>query len=380
MEQYVYRNHKKLRCGWTTGSCAAAAAGAAVQLLLTGEAPGIYDLMTPAGVLLHLPVEEAKCAGSTASCAVRKNGGDDIDVTDGLLVFAQAEKTDGEASAVEIAAGGGIGRVTKPGLDQPPGSPAINAVPKEMIRREVRRVCRENGCQSAIRITLSVPGGLQAAARTFNPRLGIEGGISIIGTTGIVEPMSRQALLDTIRVELQQRRACGQRDLLIVPGRSGLAFMQEKYGIAPQESVLCSNFVGDTLDMALDMGYQSVLLAGHIGKLVKLGAGIMNTHSHVADGRMETLAACGVEAGAETKLLQRLFTFTTTEEALDYLIDQGIWESVFDRLLARIARQMDLRVRGEIKTAAILFCSRHGYLGRTEQAGALLEKLKERQG
>ena len=145
MEQYVYRNHKKLRCGWTTGSCAAAAAGAAVQLLLTGEAPGIYDLMTPAGVLLHLPVEEAKCAGSTASCAVRKNGGDDIDVTDGLLVFAQAEKTDGEASAVEIAAGGGIGRVTKPGLDQPPGSPAINAVPEEIDREIAARKLRYLG-------------------------------------------------------------------------------------------------------------------------------------------------------------------------------------------------------------------------------------------
>ena len=367
----IRSGQKTLRCGYTTGSCAAGAAKAAAQMLFTGETCHLVEIGTPAGKRLRLPVEQPLIGADFASCAIRKDGGDDIDATDGLLIFARAERS-GAAGVVEIRGGEGVGVVTKPGLDRPVGDAAINTVPRRMIEKEAGDVLAWAEAETGVLITVSVPGGGEAAKKTMNPRLGIVGGISILGTSGIVEPMSEKALLDTIAAELSQKKAMGVKTLIMTPGGMGQDFLVKNFHIQKERIVICSNFIGDTLDMAVADGFESVLLAGHIGKLVKLGSGIMNTHSHVADGRMETLAACGVEAGVDVNKLQRMLKCVTAEDAVQVMKEDGIWEPVLEKLLARIRRQMRERVGGSLQTGCILISAKSGFLGQTQGADRLL--------
>ena len=237
METFVYKDHKKLRCGYTTGTCAALAAQGAVRFLLTGSWRETEELMTPKGIPVRVALEEKTSGDGWAECAVRKDAGDDYDVTNGILVYARAEFPDAETGAADHAVGSflpqividggiGVGRVTKPGLDQPVGNAAINHVPREMIEREVLQVCQVLDYRGILSVEISVPEGEKLAEKTFNPRLGIVGGISILGTSGVVEPMSTQAILDTIRVELRQQRALGREDVVISPGNYGLDFLK----------------------------------------------------------------------------------------------------------------------------------------------------------
>ena len=280
-DRYVLSGGKRLRCGYTTGSCAAAAAKAAAIALLAGEAPARVEIGTPEGVRLDLPVEGCVLGQGFARCAVRKDAGDDIDATDGALVCAEV-RLGGEEIVVD--GGEGVGRVTRAGLEQPVGAAAINRVPRLMIAHEVRGALEERGCRAGAAVVISVPGGAEIAARTYNPRLGIEGGISILGTTGIVEPMSEKALVDTILLELDSLYAGGQRTAFLCPGNYGADFARDTLGLDLEKAVKCSNFIGEALDHAVFRGFDDILLVGHAGKLAKLAAGVMNTHSSVADG------------------------------------------------------------------------------------------------
>ena len=275
-----------MRYGFTTGSCAAAAAKAAAYMLLTGLVKERITIETPKGILYHAAIRDIRREEQEVSCAVEKDGGDDPDITTGAWIYARVSYWEGKEDGgqrIIIAGGCGVGRVTRKGLDQPIGNAAINRVPREMIRKEVLEICKMADYQGGLRIEISVPEGERLAARTFNPRLGIVGGISILGTSGIVEPMSSQAILDTIRVELRQRKAEGFDHVVVSPGNYGLEFMKQAYGYDLEKSVKCSNFIGATIDMAVEMGFQRMLLAGHIGKLIKVAGGIMNTHSKEAD-------------------------------------------------------------------------------------------------
>jgi cobalt-precorrin-5B (C1)-methyltransferase len=261
-----------VRYGFTTGSCAAAAAKAAAYMLLTGKIKNCITIETPKGIPYTAEVTDIVRGESQVSCAVVKDGGDDPDVTSGSKICATVtadNRGDGEKELLQIDGGKGVGRVTRPGLDQPVGNAAINHVPREMITREVQEVCRICDFHGTLHILISVPDGEALAERTFNPRLGIVGGISILGTTGIVEPMSSQALKETIRVELRQQRAEGQTIAAVSPGNYGLDFMQQTYGYDLDRSVKCSNFIGETIDMAAELGFCAMLLTGHIGKLMK---------------------------------------------------------------------------------------------------------------
>ena len=329
-----------MRYGFTTGSCAAAAAKAAAYMLLIGKKKTQITIQTPKGISFHAEILDISRQERTVRCAVRKDGGDDPDVTTGALVYATVTLKDEEeeyiASKEKIAdsqvseerkfekpkktsgsnGGIGVGRVTKPGLDQPVGNAAINHVPREMITKEVEEVCRLADYRGGLFVEISVPGGEELAQKTFNPRLGILGGISILGTTGIVEPMSNQAILDTIRVELNQRRAAGYDYVAISPGNYGLDFLKAAYGYDLDRSVKCSNFIGQTMDMAVELGFKRVLLTGHIGKLIKVAGGIMNTHSREADCRMELLAAFAVRFQVPKERIQEMLECVTTEEAV----------------------------------------------------------------
>ena len=273
-----------MRYGFTTGSCAAAAAKAAAYMLLSGRQKNTITIETPKGIPYTAEILEITRGEKAVQCAVRKDGGDDPDITSGALIYAEVSLTDHTRTQVtdmriHIDGGIGVGRVTKPGLDQPVGNAAINHVPREMIAKEVLEVCDLMDYKGNLQVIISVPEGEAIAKQTFNPRLGIVGGISILGTSGIVEPMSNQALLDTIRVELNQRRAEGFDYIAVAPGNYGLDFMKKAYGYDLDKSVKCSNFIGVTIDMAVECGFTRMLLTGHIGKLIKVAGGIMNTHS-----------------------------------------------------------------------------------------------------
>lgn len=372
---------KKLRKGFTTGSCGAAAAKAALYMLLTGSVKDEIEIITPGGAVFRTEVKDIFREGNRVRCAVVKDGGDDPDVTTGLHVTAEvcAEERGDGALEIRIEGGPGVGRVTLPGLDQPVGNAAINRVPRQMIEKELSEVAELLDFRGRIRVILSVPGGEAAAERTFNPRLGIEGGISILGTTGIVEPMSTRAILDTIRVELNQRKALGDRIAAVSPGNYGLNFMKETYGYDLNRSVKCSNYVGDTVDMVREMDFRGMLLTGHIGKLIKVSGGIMNTHSKEGDARMELLAAGVIRAGGSMDTLRGILNCRVTEEALGIIQAESpallrrSMESVMDRVLYYLRK----RAGEELPVECILYSNEFGLLAASPGAMDMLEKLRK---
>ena len=372
---------KELRKGFTTGSCGAAAAKAALYMLLTGSVKDEIEIITPGGAVFRTEVKDIFREGNRVRCAVIKDGGDDPDVTTGLHVTAEVraeERSDGPLE-IRIEGGPGVGRVTLPGLDQPVGNAAINRVPRQMIEKELSELAELLDFRGRIRVILSVPGGEAAAERTFNPRLGIEGGISILGTTGIVEPMSTRAILDTIRVELNQRKALGDRIAAVSPGNYGLNFMKETYGYDLNRSVKCSNYVGDTVDMVREMDFRGMLLTGHIGKLIKVSGGIMNTHSKEGDARMELLAAGVIRAGGSMDTLRGILNCRVTEEALGIIQAESpallrrSMESVMDRILYYLRK----RAGEELPVECILYSNEFGLLAASPGAMDMLEELRK---
>ena len=372
LEEYVYQDQKRLRCGYTTGSCAAAAAKAAAQMILTNKWVNEVELCTPKGIRLLFPICRTQRSEASVSCAVQKDSGDDPDVTDGILVFAEVSQL---AEGIVIEGGEGIGRVTRPGLACAVGEAAINPGPRNMIASSLQEVSMAYGYSGGWHVILSVPEGKPIAERTFNPRLGIVGGISILGTTGIVEPMSERALIETIRTELCQLRASGVQVVVAVPGNYGETFLRERMQLSCR-TVICSNYIGELLDMAVEFQFEGLLLVGHAGKLVKLAGGVMNTHSRYADARMEILTAHAALCGASRNLANRLMECVTTDEAFDLLKDASLLQSVMDGLMEKIQFHMNARVHRKLMVGAVLFSNVYGLLGRTTDASILLGRLK----
>ena len=357
-----------MRYGFTTGSCAAAAAKAAAYMLLTGREKTEITIETPKGILYTAQLVDITRKEREVSCAVEKDGGDDPDVTTGTLIYAKVSFGVQSKQMVHIEGGNGVGRVTKPGLDQPVGNAAINHVPREMIEKEVLQVCEFADYKGSLYIEISVPDGERIAKQTFNPRLGIVGGISILGTSGIVEPMSNQAILDTIRVELNQKRAEGFEHVVVSPGNYGLDFMQRTYGYDLDKSVKCSNYIGCTVDMAVKLGFQKMLLTGHIGKLIKIAGGIMNTHSGEGDCRMELLAAFAVRHGVESGKVCQILECATTEEAVRILGEAGKRQEVMDYAMERICYYLDKRAKGKLQIDCIMYANDFGELAKSKGA------------
>ena len=370
-ESYVFVNNKKLKRGHTTGTCAAAATKAATEALLSGRPVGSVKIHTPKGITLDLPVEDMTIADDYVSCAVRKDGGDDIDATHGTLVYSKVSKCE---SGINIDGGVGVGRVTRKGLDQPVGNAAINRVPRSMIKEAVEDVRFGSDYKGGFDIIISVPEGMEIAKKTFNPRLGIEGGISILGTSGIVEPMSETALINTIKVEMNMRSQ-GNRVLLVVPGNYGKEFSQSFPGIDPEKAVKCSNFVGEMLDYAVEID-RDIVLVSNLGKLVKVAGGIMNTHSRNADSRMEILAANAAMAGASMSTVQRIMGCISTDDALDVINEENLIDDVSKLLIDKVEFYMNHRTGGKIRTAAVMFSSVYGLLAKTSLADEMMEEIR----
>ena len=370
LELYIPVGRQKLRCGYTTGTCAAAAAAGAAARLLTGETLPAVRIITPAGVAVEAELLQHAAGEGWAACAVRKDGGDDPDVTDGALIFARVERTD--TPGIIIDGGEGVGRVTLPGLDQPVGAAAINSTPRRMIGEQMEAVMAKAGYTGGLRAVISVPEGEALAKRTFNPRLGIVGGISILGTSGIVKPMSEAALIDSLYLEMDQRRAAGTEDLLLTPGNYGESFAREVLGLNLDRWCMCSNYLGAAIDHAAGAGFRSVLVVGHLGKLIKAAAGCMNTHSKTADARRETLTAHAALAGADGALLRALFDSPTTDAGVELLKQAGLLEPVMASIGEALDGQLKRRAGEGLTIEALFFSNQYGILGKTPGAEALL--------
>ncbi|MCX7843480.1 MAG: cobalt-precorrin-5B (C(1))-methyltransferase CbiD [Clostridia bacterium] len=349
MELFSEINGKKFRKGYTTGSCAAAASKAAVLMLLTGRPVDAVEIDTPAGIRLKLAVSDITLSGGIAGCCVVKDGGDDPDITTGLKIFAQVRLLD--EPVIQIKAGEGIGKVTFPGLKAEVGQPAINPVPMAMIRKEVGEVL-PSGMGAAI--ILSVPGGEEAAKKTYNPRLGIIGGISILGTSGIVEPMSEEAWKDSLAVELNIAASRGFKEAAFVFGNYGEDFAVSSLKIDRARIIKISNFVGFMLDKAAGCGFEKILIIGHLGKLVKLSAGIFNTHSRTADARLEILAAYAALEGASRESVERIYSCRTTDAAAA-VIDSLKLGGVYKRIVDNVSNRCKQYTFGKIEFGTVLF-------------------------
>lgn len=417
---------RQLKSGFTTGTCAAAAAMAAAQALAGGRKREYVSLMTPGGreaafEVLWQPECGEKAGGGQDGfwpgsespekqiCMVRKDSGDDPDVTNGTLIGAavsfgenvqRAEESGEElpgiysdhsqSPSVYLAGGIGVGRVTKKGLKCPVGYPAINPVPRQMIAEAARTALWNLGCERPVYIEIFIPAGRELALKTFNPRLGIEGGISVLGTTGIVNPMSEQALIETIRLDIRVQAAENRTLLAVAPGNYGEAFLREKMGLSMDAFVKCSNFVGETFSMLREEGVRQALFAGHLGKLVKVAGGVMNTHSKYGDRRMEILADCLAETwNSEEKrsgrsalnrrreeVIGQILSMNTTDQAAEFLSSQGLLASVMKTVTGRIKSVLESRF--QIETEVIVFSGSAGILGMTAGAAAFAKRLKGR--
>ena len=371
-EHYIQSGGKRLRCGYTTGTCAALAAKGAAELLLTGRAPETVSLRTPKGWVVEVPLEGPRLENGTASAWVVKDGGDDVDATHGLAIAAAVTRQPGRS--LTLQGGEGVGRVTKPGLDQPVGAWAINSTPRRMILEAVDAVRRALDAPGGLCVAISVPGGREAAKKTFNPHLGIEGGISILGTSGIVEPMSVQALVDAMALELRQAAVSGERRLILTPGNYGAEFLRSGALEIPAgiPVIKCANFVGEALDSAGLEGFREILLVGHIGKFVKLAAGIFNTHSRQADGRGEIFCAHAALWGADRETARALMDSPTAGRCLEILQERQLLKPVMGSILDAVQVRLDRRTGESAQAGAALFHNQYGLLGMTRRAEEIL--------
>lgn len=313
-DMFVVKGGEKLRCGYTTGSCSAAAAKACAIMLLENREIGKVSIDTPAGVNLELEVISPELGPGYASCCIIKDGGDDPDATDGMEIYARVSRR--KDQQIVIDGGEGIGRITKKGLLGKVGEAAINPMPRKMILNEIRKVS-----SAGFDVLIYAPQGAEIAKKTFNGNLGIKGGISILGTSGIVEPMSERALLETIYLEIDLLYGEGYRDIILYPGKYG-ENMVRQLGLVGK-GVKVSNYIGEAMLYVYNKGFKKVTLVGHIGKLSKVSLGAFNTHSRVCDLRMEAFIYYLAFAQAPLAVLNQVKACITTEEALEVITKSG---------------------------------------------------------
>ena len=369
----VWHNGKALRKGYTTGSCATAAAKVAALMVLRQHIIHQVSIVTPSGVTLRLNVESPHIEGQQGIAAIRKDGGDDVDATHGMLIFARVTLNDG--GEIVLSGGEGVGTVTRKGIGLPVGSAAINRTPRQTIEAAVREVI---GPSRGAEVEIFAPEGEERAQKTYNSRLGILGGISIIGTTGIVTPMSEESWKRSLSLELEIKREAGLERVVLVPGNHGERFVREQMGLSSDIVVTMSNFVGYMIEEAVRLGYRQIVLIGHPGKLVKIAAGIFHTHSHIADARMETLVAHLALLGAPYELLQKVSECDTTEAAMEH-IDATGFGHLYDHLAQRICQRVMQNLRftkNPPQCDAIMFSFDNHILGTNRSFQDIVEDLQ----
>ena len=329
-----------MREGFTTGTCAAGAAKASAIFLSSGKIVNRVSVKNLDGLEFVL---ETFRADKNFFGVIKDSGDYDCDITDGVKILASVEIISPEGEIV-FEAGEGVGTVTLPGLKVGVGEPAINPVPRKMIELAVREVFP----REALRVLIAVPGGRELAAKTFNPRLGIIGGLSILGTTGIVKPMNEQALLDSLSLELNMISSLGFRELYITFADSGEKAVRKIFNVLSKNVIQCGNYIGHVLDEATRLGFKHAVIVGHPGKLLKVSAGNFNTHNKVSDGRLEVLCTHLALTGAPLELISKVFHSNTTNEAVSLIKSHG-FDGVWDNIARETSRKCIERTRNSMK-------------------------------
>ncbi len=385
MEKFTVKNGKKLKYGFTTGSCAAAAAASAAAMLFSGEKISEAEIILPAGEKITLQVSNIDMQKSIVRCAVIKDGGDDPDATHGAEITAAVSRNPIDAAVpaesrngITLLGGSGVGIVTARGLQCSVGEPAINPVPRRMIFENVERMRAKFGkTEEPLYVEISVPSGEETAKKTYNPRLGIVGGISILGTTGIVDPMSEKALVDTIKIVIDKQYQENPKRILIAPGNYGRDFCRDYLGLDVEKAVPVSNYIGEALDYIKFKGFEEILLVGHTGKLIKLAAGIMNTHSSYADGRMEIIGVHSAICGADSDTVKGIMECITTDEAFGLIETKPYYEDVKARILEKVLYHLRFRLKEQVKIETILFTTDRNHIMKSAGADRLSEKIRK---
>ena len=372
MDEYSYVNGKKLRKGFTTGTCATAATAAAISMILNQDIEEKVTVSTANGVEVTMDTKDPSFGELTASAAVEKDGGDDADATHGLLIYSTVTLLP-DSNDIEIDGGEGVGRVTQKGLKCDVGMAAINPTPRAMIEKTARQLLGPN---CGAKIIISVPGGEETAKLTYNSRLGIVGGISILGTTGIVNPMSEDSWKASITIELTMLYNQGYRSVVLAPGNYGEDFATNVLGIPPHRIVNMSNFVGHVLKEVQRIGFTRVLMVGHMGKFVKVAGGIFSTHSKDSDARMEIIMANLALLGAPVELLEKVDQCITTDAA-GTLIEEYHYEEVYQVLVDKMKFRSERLLRNrkpEVSIDVVTFGTEAGYLASTRTLEEIAEE------
>ncbi|HCJ79770.1 MAG TPA: cobalamin biosynthesis protein CbiD [Desulfotomaculum sp.] len=368
---------KKLRRGFTTGTCAAAAAKGATMMLFSPDPGEEVEVTLPAGLVIKLKIQNREKRDSYARCCVIKDAGDDPDVTNGLAIWATAKKI---KEGIHVKGGQGVGIVTRPGLAVAPGQPAINPGPLAMIKNEVEKAflaCRgvKFSAPTGVEITIQVPEGEVVARKTMNSRLGIQGGISILGTTGLVEPMSEEAFKTSLTPQISQAIALGYKDIVMTPGRQSEKWAIEKYGLPAEAVVQMSNFVGYMLEECGRLGVKKVLLFGPLGKLVKVAAGIFHTHNRLSDARRETIMAHAALAGANQDIIKQIWECATTNEAVKIIKSNNL-NFLFNQLAHAASKRATEYGQGKLFIGTVFTSLKGEILGLDREALVIAVRLR----
>ncbi|WP_322627161.1 cobalt-precorrin-5B (C(1))-methyltransferase CbiD [Aedoeadaptatus coxii] len=338
---------KSMRMGYTTGTCAVAATQAAITSLESGETVDLVRVQVPAGDVLAIETREISRSHKLATYSVIKDSGDDPDITDGMELQVTVEKT--EDGKITWRKGKGVGVFTEGSLFGTEGELAINPVPK----KEITKILEEHKGEG-IAIEINIPEGEALAKKTFNPRLGIVGGLSILGTSGLVRPMSKDAYVATINMELESLKHLGVESIVLTPGHYGESYAKKHY--ENDRVVQVSNYFGDALCLARDKGFMKIIVLGHIGKMAKLAIGIFQTHSAVADGRMESLAYYLFKMNAPREFIESVEKEVTAERALIRCREEGygdileVMERGIEERVKRYLKREDMDIHGKIYT------------------------------
>lgn len=363
-DNYVYYNGRKLRKGFTTGTTATAATVAAIRTLLNQEPQETVTVHAANGKTAIFDVEQTDFDEQQASCAIKKDGGDDQDATDGALIFATVKLRDD--NEIHLDGGKGVGRVTKAGLANKPGMPAINPTPRRVIKAAARE---ELGEKRGIDIVISVPEGEGIAKLTYNPRLGIVGGISILGTSGVVTPMSESSWKHSISIEMNIHRKRGDNTIVLVPGNYGEDFAKDELGIPNAKIVQMSNFVGYVLHETQRLGFTKVLIVGDLGKMIKVAGGIFSTHSKDADARAEIMVAnLALMGGVPTAFLRKINQCLTTISMIKMIDEAGyqdVYQMIADKIKLRAEKLLAHR-EPHVEIDAVIFSRESGFLAASK--------------
>ena len=373
MDEYIIKDNKKLRMGYTTGTCATAAAKAAAFMLLNDCYINNISIVTLKGIKIDIEILDIDKKDDYVSCAVKKDSGDDPDVTNGILIYAKVSKNN--TKEIFIDGGIGIGRVTKPGLDQSVGFAAINSTPRKTIKEEVQKIIDETHFPNGLDVIISAPMGEEIAKRTFNPKLGIVGGISILGTKGIVVPMSEDAIIDTIKTEMRMHLACKEVDCLFTPGNYGEAFLKDNYNITKDKVIQCSNYIINAINYANEVNFKSITLVGHIGKMIKLAGGMVNTHSKYGDNRMETFYEISKKYGLSEDGLNKIKEAVTTDEMIKIIDNEKLLNPVMEEVVRKIIDVVNHKMNNKIEFDVIVFSNVYGLLASSKPVKEILNKF-----